>query len=218
MSLLTVSPPHPATPDTCSLLPKVNTIVQTRVPSLVIRGAEQEKTSSQRHFLQVSFSGTSQTLGDLGEQGRPGRCPLRPAWETLGTRILAGRAAPSGPYPIRSCKARWAHLQSRAGPCPRPRSPSAAVTHHFGSLLRPTGCRAAVCFLLTSGAASGREAEPPGFTYRASLPSPRPAPPPPPRRSGPVGSTSSESSRAGAALQPIAAPVARGGAAVRSRT
>lgn len=99
-------------------------------------------------------------VGDLGEEGRPGRYPLRPAWKTQGTRILPSRAepsraAPSGPHPKRSCKARWAHLQSRAGPCPRPRRPSAAVTHHSGSLRRPTGCRAAVCFLLTSGAASG---------------------------------------------------------------
>lgn len=117
-------------------------------------------------------------VGDLGEQGRPGRCPLRPAWETQGTGILRRRAAPNGPHPKRSCKARWAHLQSRAGPCPRPRRPSAAVTHHSGSLLRPTGCRAAVCFLLTSGAASwGRRSRCDLHTGRAcralAPPSPR---------------------------------------------
>lgn len=41
-------------------------------------------------------------VGDLGEQGRPGRCPLRPACETQGTGILRRRAAlvvctPKGP-------------------------------------------------------------------------------------------------------------------------
>lgn len=177
--MCSLRPPHPATPDTCSLLPKANATVRTRVPSLVIRGAGQEKTSFQRHFLQVSFPRDEPNVGDRGEPGRPGRCPLRPAWKTRGTRILASRAAPSGPHPQRACKARWAHLRSPAGPCPRPRRPSAAVTHHSGSLLRPTGCGAAVCFLLTSGAASGgRRSRRDLHTGRAcrALAPPRPRP------------------------------------------
>lgn len=41
-------------------------------------------------------------VGDLGEQGRPGRCPLRPAWKTQGTRILPSRAVP--PLVVRTPK------------------------------------------------------------------------------------------------------------------
>lgn len=155
MSLLTVSPPHPATPDTCSPAPESQHDCANPSPKFGNPGGGTGKDKFSAPLSTGVFLRDELNLGDLGEQGRPGRCPLRPAWETLGTRILAGRAAPSGPHPIRSCKARWAHLQSRAGPCPRPRRPSAAVTHHFDSLLRPTGCRAAVCFLLTSSAASG---------------------------------------------------------------